>query len=477
MIPGGLVFRKCHTWCTARAEAAWEDLKNLHWKRWTYEKKRSFFINICVGIVIGAVFQVLSQSHTMEKGLNRAIDELIRKETDGLVASSRRCVESAGSAGADCSIVRSKFSNRIVFIDIDHDTYVRWGEPIVMPRRELARFVRIAEKNGARVVALDILFDYPAPRAAEDKALRAVLEDMTRIRSPLHIIFPTMTSRIDGTMKRGVFDDLIERNPNFHRGIPYVALSRTDRVVRYLRYYEVVKGRDGTSRLLWSTPVLSVAAVTGDMAGLKGLEEKILKDHEQKRAGAYTLRLSSGATLDISNHELYSNRIRFSLIPPGALDSEGNLFTERILPDELEALQTELRDKVVVVGTSSADKEGWYPTPVGDMPGMYIIGNGINMMLGDWQVRDAPRWLGLSLQGLVILFGAFMLVNFKGRIVRIVSMILIICVVSPTTYYFYKTHGIFINSAQLFFNCLMPVMGMGWDRMLKRKKKEGEQTT
>ena len=127
------MFRKCHTWCTARAEAAWEDLKNLHWKRWTYEKKRSFFINICVGIVIGAVFQVLSQSHTMEKGLNRAIDELIRKETDGLVASSRRCVESAGAAGADCSIVRSKFSNRIVFIDIDHDTYVRWGEPIEMP--------------------------------------------------------------------------------------------------------------------------------------------------------------------------------------------------------------------------------------------------------------------------------------------------------------------------------------------------------
>jgi hypothetical protein len=240
--------------------------------------------------------------------------------------------------------------------------------------------------------------------------------------------------------------------------------------VRYLRYYEVMKGPDGKSRVLWSTSLLSVVLFTGDAEKLASLEEKILRDREQKRDEAYTLSLSTGGTLDISNHELFSNRIRFSLIPPGVLDSQGNLFTERVLPDELEALQSELRDKIVVIGTSSADKEGWYVTPVGDMPGMYIIGNGINMMLGGWQVRDAPRWVGIILQGLVIIFAAFMLVNFKGRAMRIVSMLLIACLVSPATYYFYRVYGIFINSAQLFFNSLMPVLGMGWDKMFTKKK-------
>jgi hypothetical protein len=31
-------------------------------------------------------------------------------------------------------------------------------------------------------------------------------------------------------------------------------------------------------------------------------------------------------------------------------------------------------------------------------------------------------------------------------------------------------YGIFINSAQLFFNSLMPVLGMGWDKMFTKKK-------
>ncbi len=339
-----------------------------------------------------------------------------------------------------------------------------------MPRDKLAHFLGLAEKNGARVVILDVLFDYPSPIPAEDRALRKVLEEMTRNSSPVHVIFPTLTSRVDGTLKKSVFDDLIARNPNFHRGLPYVAFSQTDRVVRYLRYYDIVKDRDGKSQVLWSTPVLSVVLFTGDAAKLASLQESILRDLEQKKSDAYTLRLSSGGTLDIYNREIFSNRIRFSLIPPGVLDSQGNLFTERILPDELDAMQTELRDKIVVVGTSSADKEGWYPTPVGDMPGMYVIGNGINMILGDWQVRDAPLWVGITLQGFIIIFTAFMLINFKQGVVHVVSVILIVGLLSPATYYFYRTHGIFINSPQLFFNALMPVLCMGWHKVFKKKK-------
>ena len=471
----GKRLRKGLEWGMTQVLAAWTAVKNSHWKRWDAEKKRSFVINVCVGIVIAVIFQILSHGHTMEKGLNTAMDELIRKETTALLASSKRCAEGGGAVQSDCAVVRSKFSQKVIFIDIDHETYLRWGEPLLMPRDKLAHFLRLADKNGARAVLFDILFDYPSPRPSEDRTLRKVLEEMTRNRSPLHVVFPTLTSRIDGTLKKGVFDGLIDTNPNFHRGLPYVAFSRADRVVRYLRYYEVTKDPDGKSHVLWSTSLLSVVLFNGDAEKLAILEEKILRDREQKRDEAYTLSLSTGGTLDISNHELYSNRIRFSLIPPGVLDSQGNLFTERVLPDELDALQSELRDKIVVIGTSSADKEGWYVTPVGDMPGMYIIGNGINMMLGGWQVRDAPRWVGIILQGLVIIFAAFMLVNFKGRPMRIVSMILIACLVSPATYYFYRVHGIFINSAQLFFNSLMPVLGMGWDKMLKKKRAEKEE--
>lgn len=468
------VIRKAKDKSQAAVKKNVAELKLLHWRHWDDEKRFSFVVNICVGVIMAVLFQFLSQTHLMEKGLNRALDELIRKETGALLASSRKCTQGEKGSEAHCAAVASKFSKKVAFIDIDHETYVRWGEPLVMPRSELARFIGLADRNGARVVVLDILLDYPSPKPGDDKALRKVLEEMTRRRSPLKIVFPAMTSRIDGTLKRNVFDDIISKNPNFHLAIPYVALSHADRVVRYLRYYEVVKDREGKERVLWATSVLSVALYTGDFDKLRNLEARILEDSRRKRYEAYGVTLSAGTVLDISNHELYSNRIRFSLIPAGTLDSQGNLFTERVLPDEVDALQEELRDKIVVVGTSSADKEGWYPTPVGDMPGMYIIGNGINMVMGGWQVRDAPRWLGICLQAMVILFAAFMLVNFRGRSIRIVTAVIIIGIVSPLTYYFYRTQGIFINSAQLFFNSLMPIMAMGWGKILRRKKKKEE---
>ena len=340
------------------------------------------------------------------------------------------------------------------------------------PRDRIAHFITLAERNGARVVVLDILLDYPSGPSAGDQALRSVLEGISKRKSPLKIVFPTMIRRSDGTVRGNIFDRIIDGNPNFRKGIPYLSLSKTDKVVRYVRYYDIVNARNGEKGIVWSVPVLAVALYSDDAQKLAGLEAEILRDPRHRIWGErHVLELSGKKRLVIGNNELFSNRIRFAVLPPGTLNSEGNLFTERILPDEADSLQAELKDKIVVIGTSSQDKEGWYPTPIGDMAGMYIIGNAINLMLGNWQIRDAPVWVTLLLELFILLSATYMFAHFRPTGVRIVTVAMGFVLIIPITYYFYMAHGIFINSALLFINSVVPLLGMGWYDMPRTVKR------
>ena len=179
--------------------------------------------------------------------------------------------------------------------------------------------------------------------------------------------------------------------------------------------------------VLWTVPVLSAALFTNDFSRLKALEPKILGDSEHHRTEKYRIELSNKnkTLLEIGNNELFSNRIRFALIPPGTLAGEyGNLYPRQIFPDEIDTLQQTLKDKVVIIGTSSRDKESWHRTPVGDMPGMYIIGNATNVLLENWQIRETPLWVVFSVNIVVILFACYMFVHCHPSVARTVAIFL-----------------------------------------------------
>ena len=443
----------------------------LDWRPWERDKKISFFINLALGIAVGSAFFIISHLQVMEDFFNSTIDKMIRYESMTFLKKWQKCVTTPDTA-TGCNAIRGKFTGKIVFIDIDDNSYVKWGEPLMFPRDRIAHFIALAERNGARVVVLDILLDYPSGSPAGDKALRSALEEISRKKSPLKIVFPTMIKKSDSTVRRNIYDAIINENPNFRRGIPYLSLSKTDKVVRYIRYYDTVNTRNGEKGIIWSVPVLAVALYSNDMERLAGLEAEILRSPGHALWGRrHVLELSGKKKLVIGNNELFSNRIRFAVLPPGVLNSDGNLFTERILPDEVDALQGELKDKIVVIGTSSQDKEGWYPTPVGDMPGMYIIGNAVNLMLGNWQIRDTPVWVSLILELFIIVLASYMFAHFRPTIVRFTTVTVGFVLVIPITYYFYSAYGIFINSALLFINSLVPLLGMGWHDILRTVKK------
>ena len=411
--------------------------------------------------MVGVVFFYFSHLQRMEKLFNIAIDEMIHKETTSFMHRREGCVNDV-SGGKSCKAVRNRFSDKIVFIDIDHETYVKWGEPLIFQRSKIAHFLRTAEKNNAKVVVLDILLDYPSFAAQEDAELRSVLEDLTRKKTPLKVVFPIILRNTDRTIKKNIYDDLIERNNNFQRGVPYLSLSKSDKVIRYIRYYDIADTLEGEKKVVWSVPLLAWALYNDTLQQLTNLEFVIIDDVKFKRKQQYIIEFADQQRMVVSNNELFSNRIRFSLLPPGTLGGEGNLFTQRILPEELDALQNELRNKIVIIGTSSKDKEAWYPTPVGDMAGFYIIGNAINMMVSNWQMQDAPLWVTISLEFLLIITASYLFVYFRSRTVRRYSTLLVITALIPITYYFYSTYGIFINVVVIFMNCIFPILAMNW---------------
>ena len=443
--------------------------KYLDWRPWEKGKKITFFLNIFIGIVVGIALLFVTQFQFTEKYFNGTVDKQIKDETLVFIKASQQCL-GQGVQDVRCKQLGEKKSRDIVFIDIDNDTYGRWGEPLFIPRDQIAYFLMLAERNEAKVVVLDTLFDYPSDRPKADGELRRFLEDMTRRKSELHVIFPFIKSKVDGKIIKNIFDDLIDKNPRFHRGIPYASYTLSDKIVRYIRYYDIGKGRDGKDRVIWGVPFLAVTVFNNNTDKLKVLEPKILGDFAHHRPVKYAVGLSNGARIEIGNQEIFSNRIRFALLPPGTLGSGGNLFTQRIIPDELEALQEELKGKIVIIGTSNPDKEGWYETPVGEMAGIYIIGNVANVLLGNWQVRDAPLWLSFAFSLVLILFASYMFVYLPPFIARALSTVVAFAVIIPAASLFYRLYGIVINTIFLSIGLVVPVMIMGWRRMLDMLK-------
>lgn len=433
-------------------------LHYLNYRAWEKEKKHSFIINVSIGVIVGLAFFPLLRLQLMEKTLNRTMDWMVKKEASAVLKCSG---PSAGSAA--CERLKGSLWDRIVFIDIDSDTYVRkWGEPLLIPRTEIARFLALADKNGARVVALDTLFDYPSFDPRDDAALRRVLEDLTERKSSLKIVFPAIQRSTDKTIKGNIFDDIIKRNPNFHIGLPYGSVSTGDRVTRYIHYYEVVKGPDGGNTVVWTVPVLTTALFTDDFQKLKAAEPQLLKDHEARRNITRSIGLSNKTVIQVGNNEIFSNRIRFAYFPPGALNEEGNVGLGRILPEEADAQQEDLKDKVVIIGTSCPDKEAWQRTPAGDIPGMYVIGSATNVLIGNRQVRGTPFWVVLVVDMTVILFACYMFVHWHPAVARTIAMVFGSLLLLPATYYFYLRFGIVIDALFLFVNLLVPIMAMGW---------------
>ncbi|NVN99089.1 MAG: CHASE2 domain-containing protein [Geobacteraceae bacterium] len=412
------------------------------------DKKFFFHFYVVVGFLIAISYHLIANQSMDENLANVAFDILIRVEKHFAVKEEQR-------------------QSPVYFFDIDHQTFKKWGEPLQTPRDKVAGLVEAAWRNNSKVVVLDILLDKTdCCNVAGDKKLRGLLEKMLRDNAQTKVIFPVAVG-VDGERKLNIYDDLIDKKSAngeqiFFRGIPAVSASAKDLINRYWAAF--AKGRspkNNTSEILWSSPLLAAAIYENNLSQLDDAAAKLLSNQDAKGKTTVTL---GGKKLVIplnrSEHraEIYTQRIRFRLIPPTAPYYESNLLPVMRMAGVIEsvgfnAFKEDLAGKIVIIGNSSPDTWDIRQTPIGRLPGMYVVGNAVNTIVSGAQPVQTHWWISLMVEGAVIILAAFLFARVSSMAAQSATSAIFLTIALPVSWYLFSRWG-------LFFNFVIPVFGM-----------------
>ncbi len=158
-------------------------------------------------------------------------------------------------------------------------------------------------------------------------------------------------------------------------------------------------------------------------------------------------------TLSPDKDDMYHNRIRFLLIPRDTIPNHpaGNLFDNVFKVDEIK--HANVRDKIVIIGNSSPDFDDIHSTPVGNMAGMFIIGNALNTISLGLQPSRPPLWLNIIIDIVIVIMAAFIFLYFNSFRAKILSYVVIIPIVGLVSWFIFLYMGVLLN-------CIFALMGI-----------------
>jgi hypothetical protein len=432
----------------------WSSFKKL-----SREEKIHFFTNIGIGIAIVIILQFFERTDFGENTVNKAFDYIIKKEA---VESAKEAIISAKK--------NKRVAEQISFINLG-SVYKKRGTPVITPRDALSKAVEAAYKGNAKIIVLDILLeDRDCCHPEYDQRLRRVFQEMVHKKVSTKVIFPVRIGS-DGEVRKNLFEDLIIAYPNFYPAIPYLSATASDRIVRYWVPYENIKDQ-GRYPVLWNASFLAAALAHGKEKEIEAIGQK-MRDPKTKKA--HLIKLPHGKEAEISSEpeDIYRNRIRFFLIPQNTFSQYpgGNLFEKVSDVDEVKYVDFE--DKIVIIGNADPDAGDIHQTPVGRIPGMYIIGNAINTILLGLQPSHPSVILNMLIELGVIIIAAFVLSTFPPLFIKIMQGVVLISVLSVVSYYYFLQTGIMLN-----FTFAVAAMGfhdtaMSIEKEMVKKKGKG----
>lgn len=448
-------------------ESAQHFLLSLDPRRWHRKKQIHFFVNILMGILIGVLCHFLEHTRIGEKVVNASIDIMTAKETSDTLDEYYSCKQ-GNSKG--CRSIEKRMSDRIVFITIDQETYKAWGDPLLTPRDKLADILDNCKR--ANIVIVDFAFEYNscsgrriASRGCPaDEKLKAAIERLIQGNPNLHVILPAQTTREDQTIKRSVYDEVIVGNPGrVHLALSSVHLSEADMVARYMRHIKVARTQDGKTVVLFGSqilPILLAQGITPDTAAAN-LLKRYPSGNIPPDLDLSPWALSSRGEIELEHADLYANRIRYFLIPPGLPHyAQGNLgLKNRLTVDQLPDFTEEFAGKTVIIGSTASDHNDIHKTPIGEVAGIYIIGNSLNTLSQGHVLRLASAWVRIPLEIIVIIFAAYLFLHVHSILAQVISTVVILVFLGPLTAYLFTEHAIFLNS-------IFSILGMSAHRVI-----------
>ena len=405
-----------------------------------------FFVNITIGILIFLYFPSIINIQFVENRLNSTIDMLTSYESEKCV---KKYIECKRGKTKSCEFFEGKVSDKIVFFDIDDNTYKKWNKQILKeeltPRDKLADLINIAANNGAKVVFLDILLHDKSPDMEIDNKFVDTLESLQN--RDTNIIFSLEFHEQSYKIKTIEIDrlyNLIEESNNFHWSIPLI-MSSPDGVKRYFSGYKIKEDPNGNQKVFWGTPIIAAVLYNNSYSTLKDKEALIL--NSSIKDNDLTIDIADNERIYINSENIFSNRIKFSMRPPYFKDNknmQGNLSlyqrmtADMVLSNSNIIDKTSIKGKLVIIGNSSPHKGDSHITPVGTMKGMYIIGNAINTIIhGDQQIILSQSSIYIFAEFFAIVFISFIFA-FKKFFLHEWIHILILFFILALFYHFFE---------------------------------------
>jgi hypothetical protein len=420
--------------------------KNKHSHKKFYVDKH-FYVNIIVGVIIAVIFHFVEYTRFGIKNLDYIFDFFIQHES--LKAQD---VVNRGET-------LSNFSKDIVFIDFRYSDYKRWGFPQFTPRDILARNIFLADSCGAKLIIIDFLFEYKDYQyPSKDDSLRNVIKRIG-VTGKTKIIFP-VTIGIDKKLKPNLFDDLINKYDNLFIGLPSVLSSSHDGVVRYTgssdKYLESSEESRNTQRTIESIPVIASKILNNPALGKNDLIKQEAGENDNKNE----LTSINEKEREVEEY-LYQKRIRFLIIPGKETDTLGR--SGNILPDQYFAVENVipeyLKNKAVIIGSSNPETGDVHLTPIGKLPGMFVLGNAVNTEIMHLYPEEVHIVLKYLIELLVILLASFLFYYFHEFFAQIITSILLLLILGTINYFLFLNYGIFLNF-------ILPVLGIGLHRSI-----------
>ena len=307
-----------------------------------------------------------------------------------------------------------------VFVYIDGNTLESWNAKLkpLLPRDKLAKLIAKISEDNPKIIFVDVFFDFKGNKR-EDKKLENTLRNILK-KKDITFIFPVSLEIYENNKLKPLayfpyfYKDLKKYKDKIILSVPlfFSFKNENDGVIRYFGYKidasYMLRDREKDIELYNSAVVIY-------------RRYKNLKENE----------------VDITNSDFVRSRIRYllnmnkknfnSISADEVLNSESNLNSEN---------KINFKDKVVIIGVDYSFKEKKYKTPIGNIAGIYLIGNTIFTLDGHLLKDNIILSLVLSFTMLLVFS-----LNFRRKIITIplnIIALIIFYFVSFTLFHWYN---------------------------------------
>lgn len=262
-----------------------------------------------------------------------------------------------------------EMSKDIVLVNTDEPFFSAY-KSFPLRRTDIAAIVANLKELGARVIAIDMLMDYPSSYA-EDPVLAKVLSEAG------NTLLVAQADIKDGTFVKLNYPTQVLDGASASAYTNITSDSRLLTTLARLKIYpEITAERHG-----WPFAVLAAAMYLG--------VEPVLDPGRSLRLGDIVVPLD------------HKNRFNIDFPPPPTgtrfLSESMGISALEFLDisgldeNEREELSYWVRDKIVVLGDTSEVSHDWFDTPVGMVYGVEIIADSIHSLLKGGPLRTASR--------------------------------------------------------------------------------------